>query len=130
MNGPVVGISFTILGLFDMVIASDKATFSAPFTKIGLSPEGCSSYTFPKIMGPIRVNIIVVLGLFQMLNFWALFKKKAADLLLFNRKLTADEAFQYGLLTEVISDQSFEVKSTKRLEIISKLPREVFKWFI
>jgi enoyl-CoA hydratase/carnithine racemase len=47
-------------------------------------------------------------------------------LLLFNRKLTADEAFKYGLLTEVVSDQSFEVKSTKRLEIISKLPREVF----
>ena len=51
-----LGISFTILGLFDMVICSDKATFHAPFTNIALSPEGCSSYTFPRLMGQIKVS--------------------------------------------------------------------------
>lgn len=39
-----------------MVIATDKATFYAPFTKIAQSPEACSSHTFPKIMGNIKVN--------------------------------------------------------------------------
>lgn len=58
VNGPAIGISFTVLGLFDMVITSDRAKFSAPFTQKALSPEGCSSYTFPKLMGRIKVICI------------------------------------------------------------------------
>lgn len=102
VNGPAVGISFTVLGLFDMVISSDKANFSAPFTKIALSPEGCSSYVFPRLMGKIR----------------------AADVLMFNKKLTAGEAFNYGIITEVIASREFEEKSMERLQTISKLPKE------
>ncbi len=73
-----------------------KATYVAPFTKIAQSPEvrifinkhflsnqvlyglilkACSSYTFPRLMGTI----------------------KASEFLLFNRKLTAKEAFERNL---------------------------------
>jgi hypothetical protein len=31
INGSAAGILFTLLAMFDMVIASDKATFVAPF---------------------------------------------------------------------------------------------------
>lgn len=102
INGPAVGISVTLLGLFDLVLASNKATFVAPFTKIAQSPEACSSYTFPRMMGHLR----------------------AAEFLVFNRKLNAQEALARNMVTEVFPDDEFQVKAWKMVESISKLPKE------
>lgn len=100
VNGPAVGISVTVLGLFDVVYATDRATFHTPFSHLGLSPEGCSSYTFPKIMG----------------------SSKAAEMLLFGKKLTAQEACAQGLVTEVFPDSTFQKEVWARLKAYSKLP--------
>lgn len=37
-----------------------QATFQTPFTSLGQSPEGCSSYLFPRIMGPATVSAVVL----------------------------------------------------------------------
>ncbi|XP_039646737.1 enoyl-CoA delta isomerase 2, mitochondrial isoform X1 [Perca fluviatilis] len=100
VNGPAVGISVTVLGLFDLVYATDRATFHTPFSQLGQSAEGCSSYTFPKIMG----------------------NAKASEMLLFNKKLTAAQACELGLVTEVFPDSSFQSEVWSRLKAYAKLP--------
>uniref|UniRef100_A0A8C6GAB6 Enoyl-CoA delta isomerase 2 n=1 Tax=Mus spicilegus TaxID=10103 RepID=A0A8C6GAB6_MUSSI len=100
VNGPAVGISVTLLGLFDGVFASDRATFHTPFSQLGQSPEACSSYTFPKMMG----------------------SAKAAEMLLFGKKLTAREAWAQGLVTEVFPENTFETEVWTRLKTYAKLP--------
>ncbi|XP_029003771.1 enoyl-CoA delta isomerase 2, mitochondrial isoform X2 [Betta splendens] len=100
VNGPAVGISVTVLGLFDLVYATEGATFHTPFSQLGQSPEGCSSYTFPRIMGTA----------------------KASEMLLFNKKLTAVQACELGLVTEVFPDSSFQSEVWSRLKAYAKLP--------
>ncbi|NWT25024.1 ECI2 isomerase, partial [Cardinalis cardinalis] len=101
VNGPAIGICVTVLGLCDLVYASDRATFHSPFSQLGQSPEGCSSYLFPKIMG----------------------LAKASEMLLFNKKLTAAEACAQGLVTEVFPDSSFQKEVWARLEAFASLPK-------
>lgn len=50
-NGPAIGACFTSATLADCIIASEKATFSTPFARLGVPPEGCSSVHFERIMG-------------------------------------------------------------------------------
>uniref|UniRef100_A0A8B9PYX0 Enoyl-CoA delta isomerase 2 n=1 Tax=Apteryx owenii TaxID=8824 RepID=A0A8B9PYX0_APTOW len=102
VNGPAIGISVTLLGLCDIVYASDAATFHAPFSQLGQSPEGCSSYLFPKIMGLAKAN----------------------EMLLFNKKLTAAEACAQGLVTEVFPDRTFQKEVWARLKAYASLPKK------
>ncbi|XP_069814170.1 enoyl-CoA delta isomerase 2-like [Dendropsophus ebraccatus] len=101
VNGPAIGIGTTILGLFDLVYASDKATFNTPFTKLAQHPEACSSYIFPKIMG----------------------LAKATEVLLFNKTLTAREACNVGLVTEVFPDATFQQEVWSRLRDYATMPK-------
>ncbi|CAG7831911.1 unnamed protein product, partial [Allacma fusca] len=88
-NGPALGISATTLGLCDIVFASEKAYFKTPFTTLGLSPEGCSSYLFPKIMGYAKAN----------------------RMLYFSEPMSSQEALSVGLVTEIFPDDLFWSKA-------------------
>lgn len=51
VNGPVIGAATTTAVLCDAIVAAETATFSTPFARVGLPPEGCSSVLFPTLFG-------------------------------------------------------------------------------
>jgi len=77
VNGPAIGASVTSATLCDGIVASEKATFSTPFGALGVTPEGCSSVHFARIMN--QTNADRMLGQ----DGW---------------KPTADEALEAGLI--------------------------------
>jgi peroxisomal 3,2-trans-enoyl-CoA isomerase len=81
VNGPAIGAAVTTTVLMDACFASPSATFSLPFAKLGVPPEGCSSVTFAEMMGDTAAQ--------RMLG---------AE----NWKPTAAEALAAGLITEVV----------------------------
>ncbi|NOR19820.1 MAG: enoyl-CoA hydratase/isomerase family protein [Xanthomonadales bacterium] len=56
VNGPAIGASVTSATLCDGIIASEKATFSTPFAALGVTPEGCSSVHFARIMNQTNAD--------------------------------------------------------------------------
>ena len=99
-NGPAVGLPVTTMPLADAVYASSSANFSAPLVALGQTPEGCSSVTFPALMGHARATAMLVLG----------------------AKLTAEAACAQGLVTEVFEDSEFRARLAERAAAAAALP--------
>jgi len=79
VNGPAIGIAATTLGLCDRIFACDRAYFKTPFAELGQSPEGCSSFVFPRIMG----------------------EKVAHEVLWESKQLTAATALEHHFVQEI-----------------------------
>lgn len=82
VNGTAAGAGFSLAVTGDLVLAAESAKFTMAYTKAGLSPDGSSSYYLPRLIGIRRTQ----------------------QLMLTNRTLTAAEALDWGMLTEVVPD--------------------------
>lgn len=51
INGPAVGIGATMTCAMDIRIASEQARIGFVFNKIGITPEACSTWFLPRIVG-------------------------------------------------------------------------------
>lgn len=84
VNGPAVGIGVTLLTHCDISYCSTTSTFWTPFASVGVVPEFCSSVTFPIIFGP----------------------SIATEMLLGLKVLSASEAKQFGLVSDIFPPET------------------------
>ncbi len=83
VNGFAAGGGFSLSMIGDYVLAAESAKFTMAYTKAGLSPDGSSTYFLPRLVG----------------------MRRAQELALANRVLSAKEAMDWGLLTRVVPDE-------------------------
>jgi enoyl-CoA hydratase/carnithine racemase len=102
VDGVAIGIGTTLLFHCDYVLASTAATFSTPFMRLGLVPEGASSLLMPATMGYQRAFAMLVMG----------------------RSMSAEEAHVAGFVNAVVSPGHTEVEAHKVARDICRLPAE------
>jgi enoyl-CoA hydratase/carnithine racemase len=81
VNGVAVGVGLTLLLHCDLVYVEPAAVLSVPFVGLGLVPEAASSLLLPRVVG----------------------ERRAAELLLTGRRLTGEEAADWGLANAAVS---------------------------
>ena len=90
MNAPVIaaveggaaGGGMSLALACDLIIAAESARFTAAYTRIGLCPDGSMTYTLSRLVG----------------------MRRALELTLTNRALTAQQALDWGMITAVAPD--------------------------
>ncbi len=81
VDGPAAGVGMNFALACDLIVASDRATFGQVFVKIGLMPDGGSTYTLPRLVG----------------------YHKAFELMAFGDLISAAEAERLGIVSRVVA---------------------------
>jgi 2-(1,2-epoxy-1,2-dihydrophenyl)acetyl-CoA isomerase len=100
INGPVAGAGLSLALVCDLRIASDAAMFIPGFIGIGLVPDAGGTWFAERVLGAAR----------------------AFEWLTSGRRLTAAEAFQWGLVSEVVPAAEFAARTSALAEELASLP--------
>lgn len=88
VHGAAAGAGMSLVCAADIAIGSPGASFTVAYTGVGLSPDGGSSWLLPRLVG------------------W----RRAAELMITNRRVKAEEALAIGLLTELVPDDELDAR--------------------
>lgn len=86
VNGPAAGAGLGLAILGDIVIASEKAHFTSAYTAIGMTPDGATSWLLPRLIG----------------------LRRALEMAVTNRRISAEEGEKIGLVTRVVQHSGLE----------------------
>ncbi|HEY7833020.1 MAG TPA: enoyl-CoA hydratase-related protein [Ktedonobacterales bacterium] len=82
VHGAAAGGGMSLACACDLIVAAESARFTLAYTRIGLALDGSSSYSLPRLVG----------------------QRRALELALTNRTLSAQEALDWGLITAMAPD--------------------------
>lgn len=83
VGGTAAGAGFSLVCAADLVVVAESAKFSMAYTQVGLTPDGSSTYFMPRLIGT----------------------RRTLELMLTNRRLSAAEALEWGLVNRVVADE-------------------------
>ena len=100
VNGAAAGGGFALAMLHDIRLASERATFTSAFVRIGLVAEMGLSYTLPRAIG----------------------LEAAMDVMYTGRSVNADEARELGLVRKVVAHEHLVSEAIAYAEQIAAQP--------
>jgi 2-(1,2-epoxy-1,2-dihydrophenyl)acetyl-CoA isomerase len=104
VNGAAAGAGMGLACACDLVIAAESARFTMAYTKIGLSPDGTTTYFLPRRIGIGR----------------------AMELVLLNRTLSAKEALDWGIANRVVADATLAEEAHALAAQLAKGPTRAY----
>jgi 2-(1,2-epoxy-1,2-dihydrophenyl)acetyl-CoA isomerase len=104
VQGAVAGAGLGLVGAADIVVAGKSATFVMAYTRLGLTPDGSSSWFLSRHVG----------------------LRRALDLTLTNRVLSADEALAWGLITRLVTDEQVLKEAESIIEPLATGPTAAY----
>jgi enoyl-CoA hydratase/carnithine racemase len=102
VQGAAVGIGTTILLHCDLLYAAEGASFIMPFVNLGIVPEAGSTVLLPLLIG----------------------KHRAAELFMLCSPLTAQRAFEIGLVNAVVPSDKLLTTATQSAQQLAARPAE------
>ena len=100
INGVAAGAGANIALACDIVVASQSASFIQAFSKIGLIPDSGGTFFLPRLIGQNRASALMMTG----------------------DKVTAEEAFQMGMLYKVFATENFINEVEQLANKIANMP--------
>jgi len=104
VNGPAAGAGMSVVCMTDIALAAESAFFTMAYTAAGLAPDGSSTYFLPRTVG-IR---------------------RARELMLTNRRLSAAEAHALGIVERVVPDDMLMDEAEKLARTLASGPTLAF----
>lgn len=100
VNGPAAGAGFNLALACDLRVASNNATFSQSFVKIGLHPDWGGTYFLPRLVTP----------------------NKACELFFLGDTIDAAEALRLNLVNQVVAPEELEIAVLQLAERLRAAP--------
>lgn len=104
VTGAAGGAGMSLVAACDIVVAGRSAKFTMGYTKAGLVPDGTSSFFLSRVVG----------------------LRRAVDLVLTNRVLTAEQAEDWGLVSRVVDDDAVVEEATAIARQLAAGPTRAF----
>ena len=104
VNGTAAGAGFSLLMAADLAIAAESAVMTMAYTNAGLSPDGSSTYYMPRKIGD----------------------RRARELMLTNRVLSAAEALDWGVVNRVVADDQVLAEAQQLAAKLAQGPTQAY----
>jgi 2-(1,2-epoxy-1,2-dihydrophenyl)acetyl-CoA isomerase len=104
VHGSAAGAGMSIACAADFVLAAESAKFTMAYNRAGLTPDGSSTYFLPRIVG----------------------LRRALELTLTSRVLSAAEAMQLGIVTRIVPDARLEDEANQLAATLASGPTKAF----